>query len=39
MPLPTVPDKGSVTRRGFAVLRVAIREEPGIFTLSVLRKP
>jgi ATP-binding cassette subfamily B protein len=36
VPLPTVPDKGSVTRRGFAVLRVAIREEPGIFTLSVL---
>lgn len=36
MPLPTVPDKGSATRRGFAVLRVAIREEPGIFTLSVI---
>ena len=36
MPLPTVPDSGSVTRRGFAVLRVAIREEPGVFAISVL---
>lgn len=36
MPVPKVPDKGSVTRRGFAVLRVAIWEEPWIFALSVL---
>ncbi|WP_328999023.1 ABC transporter ATP-binding protein/permease [Kribbella sp. NBC_00709] len=36
MPVPKVPDKGSVTRRGFGVLRVAIWEEPGIFALSVL---
>ena len=36
MPLPTVPDRGSATRRGFAVLRVAIHEEPRIFALSVL---
>ena len=36
MPLPTVPDKGSVTRRGFAVLRVAIAEEPRVFAISVL---
>ena len=35
-PGPRVPEKGSVTRRGFAVLRVAIWEEPGIFALSVL---
>ncbi|MEV0285442.1 MULTISPECIES: ABC transporter ATP-binding protein [unclassified Kribbella] len=33
---PKVPDKGSVTRRGFAVLKVAIWEEPWIFALSVL---
>ncbi|NIK60288.1 ABC transporter ATP-binding protein [Kribbella shirazensis] len=33
---PKVPDKGSVTRRGFGVLRVAIWEEPGIFALSVV---
>ncbi|WP_427894260.1 ABC transporter ATP-binding protein [Kribbella sp. GL6] len=36
MPVPKVPAKGSVTRRGFGVLRVAIWEEPGIFALSVL---
>ncbi|MEI8411110.1 MULTISPECIES: ABC transporter ATP-binding protein [unclassified Kribbella] len=36
MPAPKVPDKASVTRRGFAVLRVAIWEEPWIFALSVL---
>ncbi|QNE22277.1 ABC transporter ATP-binding protein [Kribbella qitaiheensis] len=36
MPLPKVPSKGSVTRRGFAVLRVAIWEEPWVFTWSVL---
>jgi ABC-type multidrug transport system fused ATPase/permease subunit len=36
LPVPKVPEKGSVTRRGFAVLRVAIWEEPGIFALSVL---
>ena len=36
MPLPTVPEKGSVTRRGFAVLRVAIAEEPGVFAVSVV---
>lgn len=36
LPVPKVPDKGSVTRRGFGVLRVAIWEEPGIFALSVL---
>lgn len=36
MPLPSVPDSGSVTRRGFAVLRVAIREEPGIFAISAI---
>ncbi|MEV6287058.1 ABC transporter ATP-binding protein [Kribbella sp. NPDC051770] len=35
MPLPKVPTKGSVTRRGFAVLRVAIAEEPWVFALSV----
>ncbi|MGW1341608.1 ABC transporter ATP-binding protein [Kribbella sp. NPDC002412] len=34
--MPKVPDKGSVTRRGFAVLKVAIWEEPWIFALSVL---
>ncbi|MEU4193754.1 ABC transporter ATP-binding protein [Kribbella sp. NPDC026611] len=34
--MPKVPAKGSVTRRGLAVLRVAIWEEPGVFTLSVL---
>jgi ABC-type multidrug transport system fused ATPase/permease subunit len=36
LPVPKVPDEGSVTRRGFGVLRVAIWEEPGIFALSVL---
>jgi ABC-type multidrug transport system fused ATPase/permease subunit len=36
LPVPKVPAKGSVTRRGLAVLRVAIWEEPGIFALSVL---
>lgn len=36
MPQPKVPSKGSVTRRGFAVLRVAIWEEPWVFTWSVL---
>jgi ATP-binding cassette subfamily B protein len=36
LPAPKVPDKASVTRRGFAVLRVAIWEEPWIFALSVL---
>jgi ABC-type multidrug transport system fused ATPase/permease subunit len=36
LPVPKVPDKGSVTRRGLGVLRVAIWEEPGIFALSVL---
>ena len=36
MPLPKVPSKGSVTRRGFAVLRVAIWEEPWIFAFSVI---
>jgi ATP-binding cassette subfamily B protein len=36
VPLPTVPEKGSVTRRGFAVLRVAIAEEPGVFAVSVV---
>ncbi|TDW23112.1 ABC transporter ATP-binding protein [Kribbella kalugense] len=36
MPVPKVPDKGSVTRRGLGVLRVAIWEEPGIFAFSVL---
>ncbi|HEU4946088.1 MAG TPA: ABC transporter ATP-binding protein [Kribbella sp.] len=36
MPLPTVPSKGSVTRRGFAVLRVAIYEEPFVFAFSVV---
>ena len=36
LPMPKVPDKGSVTRRGLAVLRVAIWEEPRIFALSVL---
>jgi ATP-binding cassette subfamily B protein len=35
VPLPKVPSKGSVTRRGFAVLRVAIAEEPWVFALSV----
>jgi ABC-type multidrug transport system fused ATPase/permease subunit len=34
--VPKVPDKASVTRRGFAVLRVAIWEEPWVFALSVL---
>ncbi|MFB6722565.1 ABC transporter ATP-binding protein [Kribbella sp. NPDC056345] len=33
--MPKVPDKGSATRRGFAVLRVAIWEEPWVFALSV----
>ncbi|MFC0625170.1 ABC transporter ATP-binding protein [Kribbella deserti] len=32
---PTVPAAGSVTRRGFAVLRVAIYEEPWVFAFSV----
>lgn len=32
---PKVPSKGSVTRRGFAVLRVAIWEEPWVFAFSV----
>ncbi len=36
MPQPKVPSKGSVTRRGFAVLRVAIWEEPWVFTWSVV---
>ncbi|GAA1652950.1 ABC transporter ATP-binding protein [Kribbella alba] len=36
MPVPKVPSKGSVTRRGFAVLRVAISEEPWVFAFSVL---
>jgi ATP-binding cassette subfamily B protein len=36
VPLPKVPSKGSVTRRGFAVLRVAIWEEPWIFAFSVI---
>jgi ABC-type multidrug transport system fused ATPase/permease subunit len=36
LPVPKVPEKGSVTRRGFAVLGVAIREEPLVFALSVL---
>jgi ABC-type multidrug transport system fused ATPase/permease subunit len=36
VPLPKVPSKGSVTRRGFAVLRVAIWEEPWVFAFSVL---
>jgi ABC-type multidrug transport system fused ATPase/permease subunit len=36
VPLPTVPSKGSVTRRGFAVLRVAIHEEPFVFAVAVL---
>ncbi|GAA1613167.1 ABC transporter ATP-binding protein [Kribbella sancticallisti] len=36
MPQPKVPSKGSVTRRGFAVLRVAIWEEPWVFAFSVL---
>ncbi|TCO51725.1 ABC-type multidrug transport system fused ATPase/permease subunit [Kribbella antiqua] len=36
LPMPKVPDKGSVTRRGFAVLRVAVWEEPWVFALSVL---
>ncbi|WTL08762.1 ABC transporter ATP-binding protein/permease [Kribbella sp. NBC_01505] len=35
MPVPKVPDKGSATRRGFAVLRVAVWEEPWVFALSV----
>ncbi|MFI5734736.1 ABC transporter ATP-binding protein [Kribbella sp. NPDC051587] len=34
--MPKVPDKGSATRRGFAVLRVAIWEEPWVFAVSVL---
>ncbi|MFF1816659.1 ABC transporter ATP-binding protein [Kribbella sp. NPDC058245] len=34
--MPKVPDKGSATRRGFAVLRVAIWEEPWVFALSVV---
>ncbi|WP_338033982.1 ABC transporter ATP-binding protein [Kribbella albertanoniae] len=33
--MPKVPDKGSATRRGFAVLRVAIWEEPWVFAFSV----
>ncbi|WP_433022242.1 ABC transporter ATP-binding protein [Kribbella sp. CA-294648] len=33
---PKVPSKGSVTRRGFAVLRVAIWEEPWVFAFSVV---
>ncbi|WP_405058061.1 ABC transporter ATP-binding protein [Kribbella sp. NBC_01505] len=33
--MPKVPDKGSATRRGFAVLRVAVWEEPWVFALSV----
>ncbi|MFK4089723.1 ABC transporter ATP-binding protein [Kribbella sp. NPDC020789] len=33
--MPKVPDHGSATRRGFAVLRVAIWEEPWVFALSV----
>jgi ATP-binding cassette subfamily B protein len=36
VPVPKVPSKGSVTRRGFAVLRVAIAEEPWVFAFSVL---
>ncbi|WP_425554642.1 ABC transporter ATP-binding protein [Kribbella sancticallisti] len=36
VPQPKVPSKGSVTRRGFAVLRVAIWEEPWVFAFSVL---
>jgi ABC-type multidrug transport system fused ATPase/permease subunit len=36
LPVPKVPDKGSATRRGFAVLRVAIWEEPWVFALSVV---
>ena len=36
MPVPKVPSNGSVTRRGFAVLRVAISEEPWVFAFSVL---
>ncbi|MEU4389352.1 ABC transporter ATP-binding protein [Kribbella sp. NPDC023855] len=36
MPQPKVPSKGSVTRRGFAVLRVAIWEEPWVFAFSVV---
>jgi ATP-binding cassette, subfamily B, bacterial len=36
VPQPKVPSKGSVTRRGFAVLRVAIWEEPWVFAWSVL---
>jgi ATP-binding cassette, subfamily B, bacterial len=35
VPQPRVPSKGSVTRRGFAVLRVAIWEEPWVFAWSV----
>ncbi|MDX6259153.1 MAG: ATP-binding cassette, subfamily bacterial [Kribbellaceae bacterium] len=34
MPQPKVPSKGSVTRRGFAVLRVAIWEQPWVFAWS-----
>jgi ABC-type multidrug transport system fused ATPase/permease subunit len=36
VPQPKVPSKGSVTRRGFAVLRVAIWEEPWVFAFSVV---
>ena len=36
MPSPSVPSKGSVTRRGFAVLAVGIREEPWVFVISGL---
>jgi ATP-binding cassette subfamily B protein len=36
VPLPRIPSKGSVTRRGFAVLRVAIYEEPWAFAFSVI---
>jgi ATP-binding cassette, subfamily B, bacterial len=36
VPLPTVPSRGSVTRRGFAVLRVAIHEEPFVFAVAVV---
>jgi ATP-binding cassette subfamily B protein len=34
VPQPKVPSKGSVTRRGFAVLRVAIWEQPWVFAWS-----
>jgi len=36
VPSPSVPSKGSVTRRGFAVLAVGIREEPWVFVISGL---